>query len=48
MREREFVDESLMLGDIGFVVKDRLVADPLPAVRQVLAGGSFISPTLPR
>jgi DNA-binding NarL/FixJ family response regulator len=46
MREREFVDESLALGEIGFVVKDRLVADLLPAIRQVLAGRSFISPTL--
>lgn len=47
MRDREFVEESLVLGDIGFVVKDRLVADLLPAVRQVLAGHPFISPTLP-
>jgi len=47
-RERYESTESLMLGDIGFVVKDRLVADLLPAVRQVLAGGSFMSPTLPR
>jgi DNA-binding NarL/FixJ family response regulator len=47
MRDREFVEESLALGQVGFVVKDRLVADLLPAIRQVLAGGSFISPTLP-
>jgi DNA-binding NarL/FixJ family response regulator len=43
LRDREFVEESLMLGDVGFVVKDRLVADLLPAVRRVLAGESFVS-----
>lgn len=47
MRDREFVQESLALGDVGFVVKDRLVADLLPAVRQVLAGEAFISPSVP-
>jgi len=46
MRDREFVQESLALGDVGFVVKDRLVADLLPAVRQVLAGETFISPSV--
>jgi DNA-binding NarL/FixJ family response regulator len=44
LHDREFVEESLALGEIGFVVKDRLVADLLPAVRQVLAGQSFVSP----
>jgi DNA-binding NarL/FixJ family response regulator len=46
MRDREFVQESLALGDVGYVVKDRLVADLLPAIHQVLSGHSFISPTL--
>ena len=46
MRDREFVDGSLALGDVGFVVKDRLVADLLPAVRRVLAGETFVSPAL--
>lgn len=48
MRGREFVQESLALGDIGFVVKDRLVADLLPAIRCVLAGESFVSPSVSR
>jgi DNA-binding NarL/FixJ family response regulator len=48
MRGREFVAESLALGDIGFVVKDRLVADLLPAIRRVLAGGAFVSPPVSR
>ena len=48
MRDREFVQESLALGDIGFVVKDRLVADLLPAIRRVLAGEAFVSPSIVR
>jgi len=48
MKDREFVQESLALGDIGFVVKDRLVADLLPAVRQVLSGQAFVSPSVSR
>jgi DNA-binding NarL/FixJ family response regulator len=48
MRDREFVQESLALGDVGFVVKDRLVADLLPAIRRVLAGEVFVSPSISR
>jgi DNA-binding NarL/FixJ family response regulator len=48
MRDREFVQQSLALGDVGFVVKDRLVADLLPAIRQVLSGETFVSPTVQR
>ena len=48
MRDREFVQESLALGDVGFVVKDRLVADLLPAIRRVLAGETFVSPSIQR
>jgi DNA-binding NarL/FixJ family response regulator len=48
LRDREFVQESLALGEVGFVVKDRLVADLLPAVRTVLAGQSFVSPSVAR
>jgi DNA-binding NarL/FixJ family response regulator len=48
LHDREFVHESLTLGDVGFVVKDRLVADLLPAIRTVLAGRSFVSPSLAR
>ena len=40
LHDREFVQESLALGEVGFVVKDRLVADLLPAIRTVLAGRS--------
>jgi DNA-binding NarL/FixJ family response regulator len=48
MRDREFVQESLALGDVGFVVKDRLVADLVPAIRCVLAGETFVSPSVLR
>ena len=48
MRDREFVQESLSFGGVGFVVKDRLVADLLPAIRHVLAGEVFVSPTVQR
>jgi DNA-binding NarL/FixJ family response regulator len=48
LHEREFVDGALALGDIGFVVKDRLVADLLPAIRTVLNGQAFVSPSVDR
>jgi DNA-binding NarL/FixJ family response regulator len=48
LHDREFVDESLALGQVGFVVKDRIVADLLPAIRRVLAGQSFVSPSVAR
>ena len=46
LQDREFVEGALALGTIGFVVKDRLVADLMPAIRSVLAGKSFVSPTV--
>jgi DNA-binding NarL/FixJ family response regulator len=48
LHDREFIEESMALGDVGFVVKDRLVADLLPAIRSVLAGRSFVSPSITR
>jgi DNA-binding NarL/FixJ family response regulator len=48
LHDREFVEESQTIGDVGFVVKDRLVADLLPAIRTVLSGRSFVSPSLVR
>jgi DNA-binding NarL/FixJ family response regulator len=48
LHDREFVDGSLALGEVGFVIKDRLVADLLPAIRSVLAGRAFVSPSLGR
>jgi DNA-binding NarL/FixJ family response regulator len=48
MRDREFVDGSLALGSVGFVVKNRLIADLLAAAHQVLSGKAFVSPSLGR
>jgi DNA-binding NarL/FixJ family response regulator len=44
--DREFVDGAAALGNVGFVVKNRLVSDLIPAIRSVLAGQPFISPSL--
>jgi DNA-binding NarL/FixJ family response regulator len=46
LRDREFVDQSLTLGAVGYIVKNRIVADLFPAIREVLAGHSFVSPAL--
>jgi DNA-binding NarL/FixJ family response regulator len=46
LHHREFVQRALALGEVGFVVKDRLVADLLPAIRGVLAGETFVSPSV--
>jgi DNA-binding NarL/FixJ family response regulator len=48
MRDRAFVRESLALGEVGFVVKESVVAELLPAIRCVLAGDTFVSPSVPR
>jgi DNA-binding NarL/FixJ family response regulator len=43
--DREFVEASLGLGPVvGFVAKDRLMLDLLPAIREVLGGHTFVSP----
>jgi DNA-binding NarL/FixJ family response regulator len=44
--DREFVQESSALGTVGFVVKDRLVSDLMPAIHNVLAGQPFVSPSV--
>lgn len=46
--DREFIDASLALGPVGFVAKDRLVSDLLVAIRTVLAGQAFVSPSAAR
>ena len=43
-----YVQESLALGTVGFVVKDRLALDLLVAVREVLADRLFVSPSVER
>ncbi len=45
--ERGFVQNCMALGPVGFVVKDRVAMDFLYAVRSVLEGQPFVSPSIP-
>jgi DNA-binding NarL/FixJ family response regulator len=42
----DYVRATVASGARGFVVKSRLASDLLPALREVLAGGSYVSPNL--
>lgn len=44
--DREFVEESLFAGAMGYVVKPRLATDLPIAVREALRGRTFVSPNL--
>ena len=44
--ERPYVEKALNLGASGYVLKRTLVADLLPAIREVSAGHTFLSPQL--
>jgi DNA-binding NarL/FixJ family response regulator len=44
--DREFVEGAAALGSVGFVVKNRLVSDLIPAIRSVLADQPFVSPSI--
>jgi len=46
--EREYIQDCMALGSVGFVAKDRLALDLLPAVRSVLQGQPFVSPSISR
>jgi DNA-binding NarL/FixJ family response regulator len=41
--EREFRHEALAFGAVGFVFKERLASDLLPAIASVLEGRPFVS-----
>jgi DNA-binding NarL/FixJ family response regulator len=43
-RQHEYVEKSMARGVFGFVVKDRLAADLIAAIRAVVAGQTFVSP----
>jgi DNA-binding NarL/FixJ family response regulator len=45
-RDRDFVNAAFSAGALGYVLKPRLATDLVPAVRLVLQGRVFISPTL--
>ena len=42
--ERAYIEKALHVGASGYVLKRALVADLLPAIREVSAGNTFISP----
>ncbi len=43
----DFASEALATGALGYVVKPRLVTDLPVAIKAVLAGRSFVSPSIP-
>jgi DNA-binding NarL/FixJ family response regulator len=45
-REPEYVEAGFAAGARGYVIKSRLVSDLPLALREVLAGRSFVSPSL--
>ena len=44
----DFVWKALEVGALGYVIKSRLIADLVTAVREAHSGRSFLSPTLRR
>ena len=42
----DFVDAAISVGALGYVLKGYLVTDLLPAIRQVLSGNLYVSPSL--
>ena len=44
--DADYARATLDAGGLGYVVKARLAADPLPAIQAALADQSFISPTV--
>ena len=43
----DFAREALAMGALGYVVKPCLATDLLVAIKEVLAGRSFVSPSIP-
>ena len=44
--EPEFVEAALSVGALGYVLKQSLAADLIPAIWTVMHGGTFISPSM--
>jgi DNA-binding NarL/FixJ family response regulator len=44
--DQEFVEEAFLAGAVGYVIKPRLGTDLAVAVREALAGHTFVSPDL--
>jgi DNA-binding NarL/FixJ family response regulator len=43
--DADYLRSALAVGGLGYVVKDRLATDLVPALRKALAGRQFISPS---
>ncbi len=43
----DFAREALATGALGYVTKPRMATDLLVAIKEVLAGRSFVSPSIP-
>ncbi|MGB2625333.1 MAG: response regulator transcription factor [Candidatus Acidiferrum sp.] len=46
-QESEFLHACLEEGALGYVIKSHIKADLVPAIRAVLAGKQFVSPSVP-
>ena len=44
--DSDFVDTAISVGALGYVLKPHLVTDLLPAIREVLKGRLYISPSM--
>ena len=44
--DSDFVDTAISVGALGYVLKPHLVTDLLPAIREVLKGRVYISPSM--
>jgi DNA-binding NarL/FixJ family response regulator len=44
--DADFVDAAISVGALGYVLKAHLITDLLPAIREVLKGNVYISPSL--
>lgn len=47
-QDLDYVRSALATGALGYVTKDRLASDLIPALRSALAGRRFVSPSLPQ
>jgi DNA-binding NarL/FixJ family response regulator len=46
LSDPDFISKCMATGALGYVVKSRLVSDLEPAIREAVAGRTFISPAL--
>jgi len=44
--DRDFVDAAFSAGALGYVLKERMASDLIPAIRETLRDHAFVSPTV--